>query len=279
MVEKGGRSWARLVSLVAAGLLAISLISFVTSMDAIEDILDPEQLNKGVVEEGGSLNLELHSGRTYTLLRIVNEVGDEALDDDVRIVDSKGNEMVIDAPTWMHPPRTGENGAIIYDTIGTYTTENTENFTFENQNVTSKLYIVDDHEGDLAATREPTLLVASFACCFGVLLLPIAGIIHLLTRKQKEGVLVNRGITMPSDTIPTTDELFLIRQGMMMPEDARGVKPVKEVPPPFTDNSNKNQTIIQNITINDSVVMGDVTNSSDKIQDEDEDNWKAWDTG
>jgi hypothetical protein len=84
---------------------------------------------------------------------------------------------------------------------------------------------------------------------------------------------------MPSDTIPTTDELFLIRQGMMMPEDARGAKPVKEVPPPFTDNSNKNQTIIQNITINDSVVMGDVTNSSDKIQDEDEDNWKAWDTG
>lgn len=248
-------------------------------MDAIEDILDPAQLNKGVVDEGDSLDLKLQSGRTYTLLRIVNEIGDEALDDDVIITDSKGNKMVVQAPTWMHPPRTGENGAIVYDTIGTYTTENTENFTFENLNSTSKLYIVDDHEGDLAATREPTLLVASFACCFGVLLLPIAGIIHLLTPKQKDGVLTNRGIVMPTDTIPTTDELFLIRQGMMMPEDAKGVKPVKEVPPPFTNNLDEKQTIVQNITINDSVVMGDVTNSANKKQDDDEDDWKAWDTG
>jgi len=279
MAEKKVRSWARLFSIIAAGLLAISLISFATSMDAIEDILDPAQLNKGVVDEGDSLDLKLQSGRTYTLLRIVNEIGDEALDDDVIITDSKGNKMVVQAPTWMHPPRTGENGAIVYDTIGTYTTENTENFTFENLNSTSKLYIVDDHEGDLAATREPTLLVASFACCFGVLLLPIAGIIHLLTPKQKDGVLTNRGIVMPTDTIPTTDELFLISQGKMMPEDAKGIKPVKEVPPPFTNNLDEKQTIVQNITINDSVVMGDVTNSANKKQDDDEDDWKAWDTG
>ena len=248
-------------------------------MDAIEDILDPEQLNKGIVEKGSSLDLELQSGRTYTLLRIVNEVGDEALDDDLRIFDSEGNEVVIDAPTWMHPPRTGENGAVIYDTIGTYTAENGGSFTFENQNTTSKLYIVDDHEGDLAATQEPVLLVASFSCCFGVLLLPIAGIIQLITQKNKQQSLGNQVITMPRNTIPTTDELFLIREGGMNPEEAKGIKPSKMVPPPFTDNSDKNQTIIQNITINDSVVMGDVTNSANKKQEDDEDDWKSWDTG
>ena len=84
---------------------------------------------------------------------------------------------------------------------------------------------------------------------------------------------------MPTDTIPTTDELFLISQGKMMPEDAKGIKPVKEVPPPFTNNLDEKQTIVQNITINDSVVMGDVTNSANKKQDDDEDDWKAWDTG
>ena len=276
MAEKTGRSWARLITLVAAGLLATSLIAFATSMSTIEDILDPEKLNKGIVENGDSFDLELQSGRTYTLLRIVEEVGDEALEDDVRILDSEGNEMGIDAPTWMHPPRTGGNGAVIYDTIATYTTENSGTFTFENLNTTSKLYIVDDHEGDLAATREPTLLVASFGCCFGVLLLPIAGIVQLLTRKQRTQALGNQVITMPTNTIPTTDELFLIRQGEMKPEEAKGIKPVKEVPPPFTDmpqhtTVRKEEELVR---IQTSKRIADAPGS-----ESDDEDWKAWDTG
>ena len=85
MAEKSGRSWARLVTIVAAGLLTISLIAFVTSMDAVEDILDPEKLNIGIVDTGDSLDLELQSGRTYTLLRIVENVGDDALENDLKL--------------------------------------------------------------------------------------------------------------------------------------------------------------------------------------------------
>tara|TARA_B100002052_G_scaffold287406_1_gene302321 strand:+ start:391 stop:1218 length:828 start_codon:yes stop_codon:yes gene_type:complete len=275
MAEKGGRSWARLISIVAAGLLTISLISFATSMNTIEDILDPEKLNKGIVEKGDSFDLELQSGRTYTLLRIVNEVGDEAREDDVRIIDSDGNEMVIDAPTWMHPPRTGGGGAVIYDTIATYSTKNSGTFTFENLNATSKLYIVDDHEGDLAATREPTLLVASFGCCFGVLLLPIAGIVQLLTRKQRQEGLGNQVITMPTNTIPTTDELFLIREGEMKPEDVKGIRPVREVPPPFTSTQQTNTIRKEERTLREYSKRVE----EEVVNDPEDDDWKAWDTG
>ena len=275
MAEKTGRSWARLVTIVAAGLLTISLIAFVTSMDAVEDILDPEKLNIGIVDTGDSLDLELQSGRTYTLLRIVENVGDDALENDLKIVDSEGNEMILDAPTWMHPPRTGESGNIIYDTIATYSNEKTGTFTFENLNSTSDLYVVDDHEGDLAATREPVLLIASFSCCFGMVLLPIAGIIQLLTRKKQQQENFGKPImTMPQNTIPTTDELFLIRQGMMKPEDAKGVKQVKEVPPPFINSKRVN-----------TIVTGVEKSSEHKIPKEvpvtesDEEDWKSWDTG
>ena len=275
MAEKAGRSWARLITLVAAGLLVTSLVAFATSMSTIEDILDPEKLNKGIVENGGSLELKLQSERTYTLLRIVDQVGDEAVEDDLRIIDSEGNEMGVDAPTWMHPPRTGGNGVVIYDTIATFTTENSGNFTFENLNTTSRLYIVDDHEGDLAATREPTLLVASFGCCFGMLLLPIAGIVQLLTQKKKQQALGNQVITMPNSIIPTTDELFLIRQGDMKPEDARGIKPVKEVPPPFTNSPLQPKVKKEENLPREHNKSIETT----PVSDQDEEDWKAWDNG
>ena len=274
MAKKSGRSWARLITIVAAGLLTISLISFVTSMDAVEDILDPEKLNIGVVDAGDSLDLKLQSGRTYTLLRIVDNVGEDALENDLKIVNSEGNEMILDAPTWMHPPRTGESGTVIYDTIATYSNEKTGTFTFENLNSTSNLYVVDDHEGDLAATREPVLLMASFSCCFGMLLLPIAGVVQLLTRKKQDRALGNPIITMPQNTIPTTDELFLIRQGVMKPEDAKGVKPVKEVPPPFTNTQ-------QATPIENKVEQPLERKNPREVQvaDSDEEDWKVWDTG
>ena len=274
MAEKTGRSWARLVTIVAAGLLTISLIAFVTSMDAVEDILDPEKLNIGIVDSSDSLDLELQSGRTYTLLRIVDNVGDAALENDLKIVDLEGNEMILDAPTWMHPPRTGEGGTVAYDTIATYSNEKAGTFTFENLNSTSKLYVVDDHEGDLAATREPVLLIASFSCCFGMLLLPIAGIIQLLTRKKQQQNLGNPIMTMPQNTIPTTDELFLIRQGVMKPEEAKGVKQVKEVPPPFT-NSQRVNTIVTDV---EKIPERKISREASVTESDDED-WKSWDTG
>jgi len=136
------------------------------------------------------------------------------------------------------------------------------------------LYVVDDHEGDLAATREPVLLMASFSCCFGMLLLPIAGVVQLLTRKKQDRALGNPIITMPQNTIPTTDELFLIRQGVMKPEDAKGVKPVKEVPPPFTNTH-------QATPIENKVEQPLERKNPREVQvaDSDEEDWKAWDTG
>ena len=79
---------------------------------------------------------------------------------------------------------------------------------------------------------------------------------------------------MPQNTIPTTDELFLIRQGVMKPEDAKGVKPVKEVPPPFTNTH-------QATPIENKVEQPLERKNPREVQvaDSDEEDWKAWDTG
>ena len=81
---------------------------------------------------------------------------------------------------------------------------------------------------------------------------------------------------MPTNTIPTTDELFLIRQGEMKAEEAKGIKLVKEVPPPFTDMPQ--QTTVRKeeelVRIQTSKRIADAT-----VNESDDEDWKTWDTG
>ena len=131
---------------------------------------------------------------------------------DVIITDSQGSEIVVSTPTWMQPQRTGSDGTIIYDSVGTILLDGGGLYNFSNENSTSNLYIVDDQAVDLQAMQEPALIIAFLSCCLGLLILPISLIIHLVIgREKKEQKIVMTGL--PTNQIPTTDELYKIREG------------------------------------------------------------------
>jgi hypothetical protein len=266
------RPWGKWLAITAIGLITIAIISFTNSMDDVEDLLDPEINNIGIVEPNTNEILELQPGRIYTLLRIVDEIGSDATLD-IEIIDSQGNEIVISAPTWMQPQRTGSDGTIIYDSVGTISLKDDGLYNFSNENSTSNLYVVDDQAVDLQAMQQPALLIAFLSCCLGLLILPISLIIHLLVGREKvEQKIIMKG--MPTNQIPTTDELYKIREGKMDPSDVKGVaKRVKSVPSPFVDGNPKSTTNIQSKPIENRLPR------AENQDDEDGDDWKNWDSG
>ena len=154
-------------------------------MEDIEDLLDPELNNIGVIEANTNESIELEPVRIYTMLRVIDEIGEEAKLG-VTILDSQGNEITVAEPTWMQPQRTGTGGAVIFDPIGTISLEKGGVFDFRNLNTTSNIYLVDDQAVDLQAMQEPGILIALSSCCLGLLILPISLIIHLLVRNKKD---------------------------------------------------------------------------------------------
>ena len=285
MGEDRGRPWGKWLAMIAIGLITISIITFTNSMEDIEDLLDPELNNIGVIESNTNKSIELESVRIYTMLRVIDEIGAEAKLG-VTILDSQGNEITVDEPTWMQPQRTGSGGAVIFDPIGTISLEKGGVFDFKNLNTTSNIYLVDDQAVDLQAMQQPGILIALSSCCLGLLILPISLIVHLLigSKKVEQKVKVTG---LPTGQIPTTDELYRIREGKMDPSDVKGMKqPSKRVPAPFVNQNTKSNkaigdernpsTIVQNIIVKDSVVMGNVGATDN---DEDGEDWKNWDSG
>ena len=264
------KPWGKWLAIVSIILITISLISFTNSMAGIEDLLDPEINNSGIIEPDSNKVISLESGRIYTMLRVVEDIGNEALLD-VEITNEKGENIPIEKPTWLQPQRTGSNGTIIYDPVGTITISNSGNCHFWNTNSSSILYLIDDQEVDIEAIQQPGILIAFASCCLGLLILPISLIIHLLIKKQtvETNVLITQGL--PSNRIPTTDELFQIREGTLNPQEVRGVTSSQSIPPPFVTNTyEKPKNTIQNIEIKD---------SNDTVENKENDDWQSWDSG
>ena len=287
--QENKKPWGKWLAFVAIGLITISLISFSNSMDDIEDLVDPGQNNSGIIEPNSNKEILLEDNRIYTILRIVENINDEA-ELDLEITNSDDKIMDIDEPTWMQPQRTGEGGSVIYDPIGTISLTQSGEFNFKNSNSTSTIYVVDDQSVDLQAFQQPGILIAFVSCCFGLIILPLSLIVHLLIGRKKveQRVVIQK---MPTDRIPTTDELFLIREGKLNPQNIQGIKPKKSIPPPFTnvseirkdvpayktqpdfgDDEDLNQRIeVKKYTSND-----ETEKQNDTKVDED---WQTWDSG
>lgn len=271
------KPWGKWLAFVAIGLITISLISFSNSMDDIEDLVDPGQNNSGIIEPNSNQDINLENNRIYTILRIVENINDEA-ELDLEITDSDNQIMDVGEPTWMQPQRTGEGGSVIYDPVGTISLTQAGEYNFKNSNSTSTIYIVDDQSVDLQAFQQPGILIAFISCCFGLIILPLSLIVHLLVGKKKveQRVVIQK---MPTDRIPTTDELFLIREGKLDSQNIQGVKPKKSIPPPFTNMSKKiedNENAHQKIGITKKVTNTESEKQNDSKPDED---WQTWDSG
>ncbi len=282
MGEDRRRPWGKWLAIIAIGLITISIITFTNSMEDIEDLLDPELNNIGVIESNTNKSIELEPVRIYTMLRVIDEIGSEAMLD-VTILDSQGNEITVAEPTWMQPQRTGTGGAVIFDPIGTISLEKGGEFDFKNLNTTSNIYLVDDQAVDLQAMQEPGILIALSSCCLGLLILPISLIVHLLIGNKKvEQKLKVTGL--PTDQIPTTDELYKIREGKMDPSDVKGKKqPARHVPSPFVNQNTKSNKAVEKENISSAIVQNNLIKDSGVIgtadNDEDGDDWKNWDSG
>tara|TARA_B100001113_G_scaffold352789_1_gene355122 strand:+ start:1647 stop:2387 length:741 start_codon:yes stop_codon:yes gene_type:complete len=246
-------------------------------MDDIENLVDPMENNVATVAADSNVLIKLQPDRIYTILRIVEDINNQAKLD-LEITDAENNEIMIDEPTWMQPQRTGSSGTVIYDPVGTVSFNESGEFKFKNSNSTSTLYIVDDQSVDIQAFQQPGIFVAFISCCFGLLLLPLSLIIYMIQRGgQKEEKVVLAG--MPTNRIPTTDELFLIREGQLDPREIKGVQRTQSVPPPFTNMPRQDGQQKQEIDKVSSITE----KSSNKLKEADlnssEDDWQTWDSG
>ena len=287
--QENKKPWGKWLAFVAIGLITISLISFSNSMDDIEDLVDPGQNNSGIIGPNSNKEILLENNRIYTILRIVENINDEA-ELDLEITNSDDKIMNIDEPTWMQPQRTGEGGSVIYDPVGTISLTQSGEFNFKNSNSTSTIYVVDDQSVDLQALQQPGILIAFVSCCFGLIILPLSLIVHLLVGRKKveQRVVMQK---MPTDRIPTTDELFLIREGKLDPQNIQGIKPKKSIPPPFTNMSEirkdipayktqpdfgDNEDLNQRIKVTKNTSNDETERQNDTKVDED---WQTWDSG
>ncbi len=271
------KPWAKWLAIVAIGLITISLISFTNSMDDIEDLVDPGENNSGIIGPNSNKEIDLENNRIYTILRIVENINDEA-ELDLEITNSNGKIVDIDEPTWMQPQRTGDGGSVIYDPIGTISLTQSGAYNFENRNSTTTIYVVDDQSVDLQAFQQPGILVAFISCCFGLIILPLSLIVHLLVGRKKveQRVILQK---MPTDRIPTTDELFLIREGKLDTQNIQGVKQKKTIPPPFTNMSKKvdlDELSYQEIEKTKKILHKEDEKENDSKLDDD---WQTWDSG
>ena len=271
------KPWAKWLAIVAISLITISLISFTNSMDDIEDLVDPGENNSGIIGPNSNKEIDLENNRIYTILRIVENINDEA-ELDLEITNSNGKIVDIDEPTWMQPQRTGDGGSVIYDPIGTISLTQSGAYNFENRNSTTTIYVVDDQSVDLQAFQQPGILVAFISCCFGLIILPLSLIVHLLVGRKKveQRVILQK---MPTDRIPTTDELFLIREGKLDTQNIQGVKQKKTIPPPFTNMSKKvdlDELSYQEIEKTKKILHKEDEKENDSKLDDD---WQTWDSG
>lgn len=283
MDKERGRPWGKWLAVIGIGLITISIITFTNSMEDIEDLLDPELNNIGVIEANTNESIELEPVRIYTMLRVIDEIGEEAKLG-VTILDSQGNEITVAEPTWMQPQRTGTGGAVIFDPIGTISLEKGGVFDFKNLNTTSNIYLVDDQAVDLQAMQEPGILIALSSCCLGLLILPISLIIHLLVRNKKDEKKL-KVTGLPTNQIPTTDELYRIREGKMNPADVTGRKqPARHVPSPFVNQNTNSYEVVENRrnSSNDlpnTIIKKSGVGNNVSSTDEDGEDWKNWDSG
>ena len=283
------RPWAKWLTFTAIGLITISLISFSNSMDQIEELVDPGQNNSGIIEPNSNKEIDLENNRIYTILRVVDNINDEA-ELNLEITNSEDKIITIEEPTWMQPQRTGQEGSVIYDPVGTISLTQSGKYNFKNSNSTSTIYVVDDQSVDLQAFQQPGILIAFISCCFGLILLPLSFIVHLLIGKNKieQRVVIQK---LPTDRIPTTDELFLIREGKLDVQNIQGMKQKKTVPPPFTNMSDLKVNvpvyktppglqdegeINQKIRSRDNNLAEESRKQNETKADED---WQTWDSG
>mgnify|MGYP003325259920 CR=1 FL=1 len=119
--------------------------------------------NSGIIGPNSNKEIDLENNRIYTILRIVENINDEA-ELDLEITNSNGKIVDIDEPTWMQPQRTGDGGSVIYDPIGTISLTQSGAYNFENRNSTTTIYVVDDQSVDLQAFQQPGILVAFISC-------------------------------------------------------------------------------------------------------------------
>ena len=281
------KPWGKWLAFVAIGLITVSLISFSNSMGDIENLVDPGQNNSGVIEPNSNKEITLENNRIYTILRVVNNINDEG-ELNLEITNSDGKIITVEEPTWMQPQRTGEGGSVIYDPVGTISLTQSGKYNFENSNLTSTIYIVDDQSVDLQAFQQPGILIAFVSCCFGLIILPLSLIVHLLTGKTKidQKVVIQK---LPTDRIPTTEELFLIREGKLDVQNIQGVKPKKSIPPPFTNMSEtRNPAYKTEPDFGDNEKFSQETRITKNILNEEtekqdgtkvDDDWRTWDSG
>ena len=89
-------------------------------------------------------------------------------------------------------------------------------------------------------------------------------------KRGDEKVVLQR---MPTNRIPTTEELFFIQEGKMDPQNVKGFQHTQSIPPPFTNMKQKSPE--EKISKNQPLKVEKKVD----LDNDDDNDWQSWDTG
>ena len=212
--------WTR--RFLLAGLIGMVLGAAAVSLTwgDFERMADPTRTNVAQIDPGASVSVDLvgHEYVAYQHGEVANTT-----------VEMRSGDTLLEmsAPNqWAGSgPRADADGQMMVaigvwkPVEGAHTVENTGNMT---------VYLVDNTELNEPTTEMAMLYAGCFGLVCGLVMLPVAGIIHMLSKPKPEAP-VNL-VQADGAHVPTTEEVWL---AMQRGESIEAPQKESEVPPPF----------------------------------------------
>ena len=203
MAQSESNPWAVRIAVVGLICIVIGAGAIFSNMDQIDEASSPKKINQASITGGGAEAVDLAKS-CYSAVVISNDVSN------VSLLKMSGSDVTGDAlesssckTDWTPMDSDGSRFTIIkewnIEEAGEYVLEVECDVNCEN----STLWLVDATSAQWKMLEQPALVFGGVACCIGILILPLAGILYLTNINDKSPKVMMVGVD--GQMMPITD--------------------------------------------------------------------------
>ena len=303
-IQKPSR-WPRRLLIIGVILLIIGTVGLFSTWAKIDVTLQPDHLNKAVIESEESITLNLTGLRIYSLFQ--NVTTSEEIYGSITII-SEGEEVELREPSIMSGVGVMEyDQGVVFEPMGWIELSENSRVEFSSES-NQTIYLVDQNEVSIEAFTHPIILSSCLSLSIGGCLLPVSLILLLVRKKEgnqnanvtlrtADGREVSLSVSSPtsSGAVLTTNQIYALARlqekagpGEEISLDFKMVpNPNNQTtPPPFVDRPDRKyvRTTGEEKENYPTVITNKIQDLSEKTPKEDtsetnKSNWKDWDEG
>ena len=203
MAQSESNPWAVRIAVVGLICIVVGAGAIFSNMDQIDEASSPKKINQASITGGGAEAVELGNS-CYSAVVTSNDVSN------VSLLKMSGSDVTGDAlesssckTDWTPMDSDGSRFTIIkewnIEEAGEYVLEVECDVNCEN----STLWLVDATSAQWKMLEQPALVFGGAACCIGILILPLAGILYLTNKNDKSPKVMMVGVD--GQMMPITD--------------------------------------------------------------------------